>query len=50
MADNEAVKWLKQNRKELLVGTLVVIAGVTFVTLSAGAGVVILAPVVLVAA
>ncbi|MFY0562571.1 hypothetical protein ACN28E_01905 [Archangium lansingense] len=49
-AGNEAVKWLKQNRKELLVGTLVVIAGVTFVTLSAGAGVVILAPVVLVAA
>jgi hypothetical protein len=44
-----AVEWLKRNRKELLVGTMVIIAGVAFVTLSAGAGVVVLAPVVLVA-
>jgi len=47
---NDAVEWLKQNRRELLVGTIVVIAGVAFVTLSAGAGAVVLAPVVLVAA
>lgn len=44
-----AVDWLKRNRTELLVGTIVVIAGVAFVTLSAGAGLVALAPVVLVA-
>jgi hypothetical protein len=48
-AANDAVEWLKPYRKELLAGTIVVIAGVAFVTLSAGAGVVILAPVVLVA-
>lgn len=45
-----AVEWLKQNRAQLLVGTIVVVAGVAFVTLSAGAGLVVLAPVVLVAA
>lgn len=49
LATNEAVEWLKRNRKELLVGTIVIIAGVAFVTLSAGAGLVVLAPVVLVA-
>ncbi|WP_257454452.1 hypothetical protein [Archangium lipolyticum] len=48
-ATHEAAEWLKRNRKELLVGTVVVIAGVAFVTLSAGAGVVVLAPVVLMA-
>lgn len=48
-AADGAVDWLKQNRKELLVGTIVIIAGVAFVTLSAGAGLVVLAPVVLVA-
>ncbi|WNG55675.1 hypothetical protein F0U59_13530 [Archangium gephyra] len=46
---NEAVEWLKRNREELLVGTIVIIAGVAFVTISAGAGAVVLAPVVLVA-
>jgi hypothetical protein len=45
-----AIEWLKRNREKLLVGTIVVIAGVAFVTLSAGAGAVVLAPVVLVAA
>jgi len=48
-AADDAIEWLKRNRKELLVGTIVIIAGVAFVTLSAGAGVVVLAPVVLVA-
>ena len=48
-AASDAVEWLKRNRKELFAGTIVVIAGVAFVTLSAGAGFVILAPVVLVA-
>ncbi len=46
---SEAVEWLKRNRKELLVGSIVVIAGVAFVSLSAGAGFALLAPVVLVA-
>jgi hypothetical protein len=45
---NDAVEWLKRNRRELLVGSIVVIAGVAFVTLSAGAGLIILAPVALV--
>lgn len=48
-AVDDAVEWLKRNRKELLVGAVVVIAGVAFVTLSAGAGALVLAPVMLVA-
>ena len=48
-AADGAVEWLKRNRKDLLVGSIVLIAGVAFVTLSAGAGMVVLAPVVLVA-
>jgi hypothetical protein len=42
-----AVDWLKRHRTELLAGTLVVIAGATFVVVSAGAGVLVLAPLVL---
>ncbi len=49
-ATHEAVEWLKRYWKELLVGTIVVIAGVSFVTLSAGAGAFVLAPIVFVAA
>jgi len=45
---HDAVEWVKRNRTELLVGSIVVVAGVAFVTLSAGAGLVILAPVALV--
>jgi hypothetical protein len=48
-AVNDAVEWLKRNREELLLGTVVIIAGVAFVTVSAGAGLTVLAPVVLVA-
>lgn len=44
-----AVDWLKRNHKTLLVGSVVMIAGVVFITVSAGAGVVILAPIALVA-
>jgi len=44
-----AVDWLKRHRTELLVGTIIVVAGVTFVVASAGAGVVILAPLALMA-
>jgi hypothetical protein len=44
---NDAIDWLKRNRRELLVGTVVIAAGVTFVVVSAGAGILVLAPVVL---
>jgi hypothetical protein len=47
--ESDAVEWLKRNRKELLAGTIVVIAGVAFVSLSGGAGFIILAPIMLVA-
>jgi len=49
-AVDDAVNWLKRNYRVVLVGTVVVIAGVTFVVISGGAGLVILAPVVLLAA
>jgi hypothetical protein len=44
-----AVEWLKEHRTELLVGTGVVIAGVSFVVVSAGAGLIVLAPLALMA-
>ncbi|WP_395814874.1 hypothetical protein [Archangium minus] len=43
-ATEEAVEWLKRNHQSLLVGSIVVIAGVAFVTASAGAGFFVLAP------
>ncbi len=46
-AMNDAIDWLKRHRQELLVGTIVIAAGVTFVVISAGAGVLVLAPLVL---
>lgn len=48
-AIDTAVEWLKRHRKTILVGSTVVIAGVAFVVISAGAGAVMLAPVLLVA-
>ncbi|WP_395843181.1 hypothetical protein [Cystobacter fuscus] len=45
---DHAVDWLKSNHESVLVGSMVVIAGVVFVTVSAGAGVVILAPLLVV--
>lgn len=48
-AVDTAVDWLKRHRKALLVGSTVVIAGVAFVVVSAGAGAVALAPVLLIA-
>ncbi len=41
--------WLKRNHKAILLGSVVIIAGVAFVVVSAGAGLVILAPAVLLA-
>ncbi|MBZ4422441.1 hypothetical protein K8638_39000 [Myxococcus sp. RHST-1-4] len=37
-AIDEAAAWVKQNHEELLVGTLIIIAGVTFVVAVAGSG------------
>jgi hypothetical protein len=48
-AMDDAVDWLKRHHQYLLVGSIVVIAGVAFVTVSAGAGLVVLAPTVLLA-
>lgn len=44
---DSAVDWLKQHRRELLVGTIVVIAGVAFVIASGGTGLLVLVPAVL---
>jgi hypothetical protein len=48
-AIDTAVDWLKRHRTEVLVGSIIVIAGVVFVVVSMGAGLIVLAPVVLVA-
>jgi hypothetical protein len=48
-AMDPAIDWLKRNRKGILVGTVVVIAGVAFVVVSAGAGMLVLAPALLLA-
>jgi hypothetical protein len=46
-----AVDWLKRNHREVLVGTVVIVAGVAFVVVVAGSGgaALILAPAVLLA-
>jgi hypothetical protein len=44
-----ALDWLKRNHKTLLVGSTVVIAGVVFVVVTSGAGLLVLAPVVVLA-
>lgn len=49
-ATDSAVDWLKRHRESLLVGSVVVIAGVAFVVLTSGAGLLILAPAVLLSA
>lgn len=49
-AVDTAVDWLKRNRREVLVGGVIIIAGVTFVVVSAGAGLIVLAPALLLAA
>lgn len=48
-ATDEAVDWLMRNRGELVLGSVVIIAGVVFVTVSAGTGLIVLAPAVLMA-
>jgi hypothetical protein len=44
-----AVDWLKRNREAVVVGSVVMIAGAVFVVVSAGAGLLVLAPLALVA-
>jgi hypothetical protein len=46
-AIDSAVDWLKSNREWVLAGSVIIIAGVVFVVVSAGAGLLILAPAVL---
>ena len=48
-ATDGVVDWLKRHRKEILVGSVITIAGVAFVVISAGAGLLVLAPVVVMA-
>lgn len=48
-AIDTAMDWLKRNRRSILVGSVIIVAGVAFVVISAGAGVVILAPAVFLA-
>jgi hypothetical protein len=49
-AVDDAVDWVKRNRRSILVGSVIIVAGVAFVVISAGAGIVVLAPAVLLAA
>jgi hypothetical protein len=49
-AVDDALDWVKRNREVLLVGSVVMIAGVVFIVASAGAGVVVLVPVALMVA
>jgi hypothetical protein len=46
---DSAMDWLKRNHKSILVGSVIVIAGVAFVVVSAGAGLLVLVPVVILA-
>jgi hypothetical protein len=48
-AIERAADWVRRHRQEVLVGTIIVAAGVSFVVISAGAGLVVLAPVALLA-
>ncbi|RYZ42231.1 MAG: hypothetical protein EOO71_08815 [Myxococcaceae bacterium] len=43
----EASGWASRHRESLLLGSVVVIAGVVFVIVSAGAGLIVLAPALL---
>ncbi len=47
-AMDEALGWMKRYRQQLLVGTIITVAGATFIVISAGAGALVLAPLVLI--
>jgi hypothetical protein len=44
---DEAIDWIKNHRAEVMLGTVVIIAGVAFVITTGGAGALILAPLAL---
>jgi hypothetical protein len=44
-----AADWMRRHQREVTMGTIVVAAGVAFVVISAGAGLIVLAPVALLA-
>jgi hypothetical protein len=46
-AIHRAVDWMRRHQQEVLVGTIIVAAGVAFVVISAGAGLIVLAPMAL---
>lgn len=46
-AIDRAADWLRRHQREVMVGTTVVVAGVAFVVISAGAGLIVLAPLAL---
>ncbi len=46
---DDGVDWLKRNREAILVGSVIVLVGVTFIVIVAEAGLLILAPVLLLA-
>ncbi|WP_245814335.1 hypothetical protein [Cystobacter ferrugineus] len=48
-AMEDAIDWLKRHRQEILVGTIVTAAGAAFIVVSAGAGMLVLAPLVFMA-
>jgi hypothetical protein len=48
-AIEHAADWLRRHQQEALVGTIIVAAGVSFVVISAGAGLIVLAPLALLA-
>jgi hypothetical protein len=41
---DRALAWLREHKTEIAVGTLVVVAGVTFVVVTGGSGALLLAP------
>ena len=49
MSVDNAVGWLKQNRDSVLAGSVIIVAGVAFVTVSVGVGAILLVPAVLLA-
>lgn len=46
---DSAMDWLKHNHKSILVGSVIVISGVAFVVVSAGAGLLVIVPAVILA-
>jgi hypothetical protein len=44
---NEAIDWIREHKAEVVLGTVVIVAGVTFVLTTGGSGALILAPLAL---